>query len=753
MKSNQYNTQVRVHKRLSSILTTMALALSLSACGGGSGSGSGGGGGGGDGDSGTINPITTPAIPVDRYVLSGNNDGTISVFRNDASAGYAIAAAYFNAGNGFAISDMVYDETNGRVILITDGGIGNGKIIVLSFNASTGETVKLDERDTSGDSSHLALNASGTAAYVASGTSTGQNVDAFTISASGTLSISNSIRVNVDPDYIKLNPAETRLYLVSRSNAQVLIFDVNADASLAGIPQTVNTGTNPTAIGFNLDGTTAYLSRSNNSDNLVVYSVDVNGFLSQTTALTNSNTPIDMVLSENGQHLYVLDSTNRNVNHYSIDGITGLPVFVSSTNVSFTATDLTLSHTGAALYVGHSEDNLVSTIKVNQNDGSLSVVNWVRAYDSVTTIAAVGGLGELQPVATHLLAPDETGLSLFSIAADGVLSFVAMETSAGALIDGEVAVDYAQALLLGAGENAAAADVLTSYQYDLKTGSASVVSTIDATDSSQSSFKRLELGRSGRFMYVLDKDVLDSSNNERGFIRTYAYAANGMITPASIDTDIVGQAPENLSLHPAGRFIYSVNSFDDTISRFEINESTGSLTGGTTYRPGGSGAGVGRPLDMRFHPNGRYAYVSLEDDNQMVRYEVASNGALENISRLTLPPFNGANVEPGPIAAHPNGKFVYVGERNGLTDTISVLSVNTTNYSLTHQSRITAADNPSWLSVDPQGRFLYVRFGNESIQVFSIDQTSGKLTDTQQVVSAGNNAGFLPTMTLVTPLQ
>lgn len=102
---------------------------------------------------------------------------------------------------------------------------------------------------------------------------------------------------------------------------------------------------------------------------------------------------------------------------------------------------------------------------------------------------------------------------------------------------------------------------------------------------------------------------------------------------------------------------------------------------------------------------------------------------------------------------HTNGKYVYVGERNGSINSISVLSVNPTDYSLTHQSRVTASNNPGWLSVDHQGRFVYVRFVDESIQVLSTDQTSGNLTDTQQVVSAGNRAGFLPTMTLVTPLQ
>ncbi len=290
----------------------------LSSCGGG-------GGGGG-----------TPAAPADRYVLSGNGDGTISVFRNNVVAGYATAVGYFDAGSGFPISDMIYDEGNGRVVLITSGGASNGKIIVLSFDAATGKVEKLDERPTSGNSSHLALNSSGTAAYVASGASTltTQSVDTYTISAAGILSVANStVLSSFDPDYIKLNTAETRLYVVSRSNAEVLIFDINADSSLAGSPQTVATNSNPSAIGFNLDGTTAYLTRVNTSANLVVYSVGADGNLSQTTSLTNSNSPIDMVLSDDGQHLYVLDSSNSNVNHYTIDSSTGEPTFVTSTNL------------------------------------------------------------------------------------------------------------------------------------------------------------------------------------------------------------------------------------------------------------------------------------------------------------------------------------------------------------------------------------------------------------------------------------
>jgi len=724
-------------KNLGVILSGVLL---ISACGGGGGGSSDNNGGG--------TTTTTPAAPAERFVLSGNNDGTLSVFRNNQMTGFSTAVGYFNAGAGFSIRDMAYDQANGRLVLIT-----SGQVTVVGFNADTGVIDVLDTRSTSGNSSHMALNRAGSVVYIASGTSSNQNVDVFDIASDGTLSTNTASALSADPDYIKLDSDENHLYVVSRTDDLINIFDVNSDGSLAATPATINADSNPTSIGFSGDGLTAYVTRQNNSDNLLVYSVDANtGNLTQTNAYTNSNGPIDMVLGFNNEHLYVLDSSNKNINHYMVDVNTGEPTFFASTNLSFTPTDLALSRTGSQLYVSHSEDDLLSTIDIDENNGALTVVNWVRSFSSAQAVVAIGGAGALEPMATYLFAPDEIGLSRFSVAWDGMLNLEMTENSAGALIDGEVAVDYPKSLLLGTGENAASDDLLASYTFNPLTGATSAVDSINATVSADSSFKRIEQGGSGRFLYVLDVDQLGGGN--QGYIRTYAYAANGTITASSVDDDLADEAPENMSLHPAGRFIYSINSFGDTISRFEINETDGTLSGGTRYTPGGNGAAVGRPLDMQFHPNGRYAYVSLEDDSEIVRYEVDTNGALSNINRTGLPQFNATDVEPAPLAVHPNGRFLYAGERGGSDSSISMLAINQSNYSLTFQSRIpTTEDNPSWISIDPQGKFLLVRYTAGDIQVFNIDQSTGDLSASTQTVSAGNGSDLHPSMTLVTPLQ
>ncbi len=678
----------------------------------------------------------------DRFVVSGNNDGTLSVFRVNNMAGYATAMSYFDAGNGFAVQDMIYDAAHKRLVLITTNNIH-----VLSFDSDTGEVTAIDNRATSGNSSHLILNAAGSEAYVASGTSSGK-VDAYTIGSTGTLSPVVSTTLTVDPDYIKLNPAGDHLYVVSRTDNSIVIFGVNSDNSLAASPTTVSTGSSPTSIGFNLSGTKAYLTLATNSDNFVTYDVAADGGLSNASPYTSSNNSvIDQVLSADGANLYTLDSSsNRSIDHYTIDAASGAATWVASTNISFNGNDLALSYLGNQLYVGHGSDALVSTFDVDPSDGSLTPVEWVRAFNNVNTVATVGGAGALDPTATYLLAPDQAGLERFSVATDGMLAPAATENSSGALIDGEVAVNYLHNLLLGAGEDTTGLDLLASYQFDPLSGTTSAADVkmpTVLTTFPDSHFERNDLGRSDRVMYVLD--IVGGGTTNSGIVRTYAYAADGTITATEVDSDITGQGAENITLNPAGSYLYSLNSYGDTISYFKVGYSDGTLSQTGTKQPGLSGPGVGRPLDLKLHPNGRYAYVSLEDDDEIDTWTVDANGSLSSVTRLST----GTGTGPGPIAVHPNGKFVYNGERG--TNDIVVYAVNTSNYTLSKQSVATAAAIPAWLTVDPQGKFLLARYNDESIQVFSIDQTSGALTAVQQVSAGSSGAGFMPTMTLVAP--
>ena len=100
---------------------------------------------------------------------------------------------------------------------------------------------------------------------------------------------------------------------------------------------------------------------------------------------------------------------------------------------------------------------------------------------------------------------------------------------------------------------------------------------------------------------------------------------------------------------------------------------------------------------------------------------------------------------------HPSGRYLYVGEGGDSSDSIAIYDIHPKDR-LDFRSRIDAAGAPTSIEVDPLKRFLHVRYSDESVHVFSINASTGDLSDTEQVVDAGTDGGFLPTMTLVAPL-
>jgi 6-phosphogluconolactonase (cycloisomerase 2 family) len=93
----------------------------------------------------------------------------------------------------------------------------------------------------------------------------------------------------------------------------------------------------------------------------------------------------------------------------------------------------------------------------------------------------------------------------------------------------------------------------------------------------------------------------------------------------------------------------------------------GSLTNLASIAPGG-GLGFG-PRHLDFHPSGPWVYVSIERQNKLYVYSLMGDGALgldplfvkETLADpINVQPAQGA----GPIHVHPNGRFVYLTNRN-----------------------------------------------------------------------------------------
>jgi len=135
---------------------------------------------------------------------------------------------------------------------------------------------------------------------------------------------------------------------------------------------------------------------------------------------------------------------------------------------------------------------------------------------------------------------------------------------------------------------------------------------------------------------------------------------------------------------------------------------SGALTDIASIAPG-TGLGFG-PRHLDFHPTQPWVFVSIERQNKLYVYKLAADGTLGRDPAFTKETLaDPGNVKPaqgaGPIHVHPNGRFVYVTNRN--------------------QGE-----------VDFEGKKIF-NGGENNVAVFAIDQQSGEPTLIQTIDGRG----------------
>jgi 6-phosphogluconolactonase len=131
--------------------------------------------------------------------------------------------------------------------------------------------------------------------------------------------------------------------------------------------------------------------------------------------------------------------------------------------------------------------------------------------------------------------------------------------------------------------------------------------------------------------------------------------------------------------------------------------------------------GIGfRSRHLDFHPSGPWVYLTLEAQNRLLAYSRTDRGLSDHplFSKPTLA--DGTGVHTGQTAStvhvHPNGRFVYVGNRGsgpGTTNNIAVFAIDQkTGEPSLIQNVDTQGSTPRTFSIDPSGRLLIV--GNQT---------------------------------------
>lgn len=251
---------------------------------------------------------------------------------------------------------------------------------------------------------------------------------------------------------------------------------------------------------------------------------------------------------------------------------------------------------------------------------------------------------------------------------------------------------------------------------------------------------------------VVDKDGRNVlvANYTGGSVAVLPLEKNGRLKSASAVVEHTGSSvnpqrqkgphAHSINLDSANRFAYVADLGLDKILIYRFDQAKGLLAlndpPSASVKPGAG------PRHFAIHPTGRFAYVINEMNCTITAFtNDSTKGALKEIHTVsTLPAtqamqsgFSGAEVQ-----VHPSGKFLYASNRGH--DSVVVFAIDQSTGRLTYvENEPTQGNTPRGFGIDPDGGYLLV--GNQrsdSVVVLKIDQQNGKLSPTGTKIELGS---------------
>jgi 6-phosphogluconolactonase len=229
------------------------------------------------------------------------------------------------------------------------------------------------------------------------------------------------------------------------------------------------------------------------------------------------------------------------------------------------------------------------------------------------------------------------------------------------------------------------------------------------------------------------------ANYGNGIVAIYPVGTDGSLGAASDVVQHVGSSSNrrqagphahSILIDPSGRFVLSADLGCDRIFVYRLDAATGKLTPNEVpHAQVSSGAG---PRHIRFHPGGKLVFVNNEIDSTVTSFTWdGERGTLHvNDTRSTLPSDYTGNNSTAQVAVHPNGKVVYVSNRGH--DSIALFGIDETRGKLRPLGHVsTEGKTPRNFNLSPNGRLLLAANQNTgTIVPFRVNPDTGALTPT-----------------------
>jgi 6-phosphogluconolactonase len=216
--------------------------------------------------------------------------------------------------------------------------------------------------------------------------------------------------------------------------------------------------------------------------------------------------------------------------------------------------------------------------------------------------------------------------------------------------------------------------------------------------------------------------------------------ASGRLAPASAVVQHHGSGPNaqrqagphahSLNVDPTNHFALAADLGIDKLLVYRFDPARGTLEAndppGATLAPGSG------PRHLAFAPSGKFAYLANELASTVTAFawDPERGGLTELQTVPMLPPdFHGTSTA-AEVRVHPSGRWLYASNRGH--DSIAVFAVDETTGRLTPRGHTsTQGKVPRNFNIDPSGKFLLAANQmSDSVVVFRIDESSGELTPT-----------------------
>ncbi len=397
---------------------------------------------------------------------------------------------------------------------------------------------------------------------------------------------------------------------------------------------TLNLKNRSSEVSFNL-ATTKYSTFKINGQavaNPYVFDIGEEDVAIEVTSATGANKKTYTITVERARQFVYVSNVDTgavpdNLSLFSIHPVTGQlePLAVPTVTVENDPYDLLVSPDGENLYVGNSQSNTVSQFALNPYTGALTALTPATVAQGPTPYAMAMTFDS-----RFLYCPngDSSGpgtIHQYSVGALGALTPLSPATANTSDNPWFLAVHpnsnflYASIYDVSLGN-----DTIEMYFIDPISGTLSLLTP--STVATEDRPWHLNIDPTGSHAYV--------NNEGSGSVSGYSInSTSGQLTPLSGSPYTVGASPVGLTIDPQGRFVYVANATDNTVSMFTRNPSTGELT------PIGAGsiAVPDAPYGLEVEHEGRFLYVASSAANTIHQFAInQSTGALTALTPATV---------------------------------------------------------------------------------------------------------------------